>query len=70
MYKLKLERSKIPFSLKNDGTVIPLERSAPVGLTIITCNPEGYQTDTMFVFFLLTMFTISFKLINFNSELS
>lgn len=59
-----------PFCLKNDGTVIPLERSAPVGLTIIACNPEGYQTDAMLVFFLLNMFTISFKLINFNSEFS
>lgn len=51
-----------------NGTVIPLERSAPAGLTIITCNPEGYQSDAMLVFFLLNMFTISFKLINSNSE--
>ena len=72
MYKLKLERSKdlpLLFSLFN-GTVIPLERSAPVGLTIITCNPEGYQSDAMLVFFLLNMFTSSFKLINSNSEFS
>ena len=72
MYKLKLERSKdlpLSFFLFN-GTVIPLERSAPVGLTIITCNPEGYQSDAMLVFFLLNMFTISFKLINSNSEFS
>lgn len=72
MYKLKLERSKdlpLLFSLFN-GTVIPLERSAPVGLTIITRNPEGYQSDAMLVFFLLNMFTSSFKLINSNSEFS
>ena len=72
MYKLKLESSKdlpLLFFLFN-GTVIPLGRSAPVGLTIITCNPEGYQSDAMLVFFLLNMFTISFKLINSNSEFS
>lgn len=72
MYKLKLERSKdlpLLFFLFN-GTVIPLERSAPVSLTIITCNPEGYQSDAMLVFFLINMFTISFKLINSNSEFS
>lgn len=73
MYKLKLERSKalaLSFFFLFNGTVIPLERSAPVGLTIITCNPEGYQSDAMLVFFLLNMFTISFKLINSNSEFS